>query len=433
MECQQECQKAFDIIKDLCTKPLFLNMPNQTGKFHLESDTSREGVGWTLYQLQNDSWLLIGYHSKKLPDAVRKYGVAELELTGLYVNIHGFIHILQNRYFEILVDHRVIKYMKKAKHEATTKILTVLLLKLQDFQFDLKYMQGAKMYVSDALSRLYTEENHKITDIIPLNFLQHTADNCTNDTYKYCTQSLYRHDIAINKSIDNNRKRGRPPIGKNCSIDKTITQVAKQAISMVKQTDKNVNNSMAPVTNTTINTKHPGLSDNTMNINPSNFNTNIASTVDNISDMSNIDSSKLLTTYWPPDIELFNNENSLVTPDTPINLMHKHIPQQSEVNEFLKNIRTKVLHTTQLPIQTESLITEYSKSSKFRQIYQYIKNGYIKGPQSIRKRIQLEAQEYILLNDILCKINHTDNTNQSESNLLIVIPEKYFLLFPWHA
>ena len=30
------------------------------------------------------------------------------------------------------------------------------------------------MYVSDALSRLYTEENHKITDIIPVNFLQHT-------------------------------------------------------------------------------------------------------------------------------------------------------------------------------------------------------------------------------------------------------------------
>ena len=48
-------------------KNTHLNMPNQTGKFQLESDTSREGVGGTLYQFQNDSWLLIGYHSKKLP------------------------------------------------------------------------------------------------------------------------------------------------------------------------------------------------------------------------------------------------------------------------------------------------------------------------------------------------------------------------------
>ena len=86
----QECQQAFNIIKDLCTKPPILHMPNQTGKFWLESDTSREGIGGTLYQLQNNSWLLIGSknHSKKLPDAVRNYGVAELELTGLYVNIN---------------------------------------------------------------------------------------------------------------------------------------------------------------------------------------------------------------------------------------------------------------------------------------------------------------------------------------------------------
>ena len=77
----------------------------------------------------------------------------------MYVNIHGFIHILKNRYFEILVDHRAIEYMKKAKHELTTKRLNVLLVKLQDFQFDLKYMQGPKMYVSDAPSRLYRRKS----------------------------------------------------------------------------------------------------------------------------------------------------------------------------------------------------------------------------------------------------------------------------------
>ena len=54
---------------------------------------------------------------------------------------------------------------------------------------------------------------------------------------------------------------------------------------------------MALVTNTAINTQHPVLSENTMNINPSDFNTYNDSTMDNISDMSNIDSSRLLTTY----------------------------------------------------------------------------------------------------------------------------------------
>ena len=95
-------------------------------------------------------------------------------------------------------------------------------------------MQGAKMYVSDALSQLYTEENHKITDIIPLNFLQHTADNCTNEIYKYCAESLYRYNIPVNKSPPSNRKRGRPPKVTNCLKDKTAKQVAKQPFCTIK-------------------------------------------------------------------------------------------------------------------------------------------------------------------------------------------------------
>ena len=56
--------------------------------------------------------------------------------------------------------------------------------------------------------------------------------------------------------------------------------------------------------------------------------------------------------------------------------MCKHIPQQSEVDKFLKNIRTKVLHTTQLLIQTESLITGYSKSpDKYINILKTVTSG----------------------------------------------------------
>ena len=50
-------------------------MPAGNGIFRLESDTSREVAGGTLYQLQDEQWALIGYHSKRLPDAVRNYGV----------------------------------------------------------------------------------------------------------------------------------------------------------------------------------------------------------------------------------------------------------------------------------------------------------------------------------------------------------------------
>ena len=51
-------------------RPPVLRMPAGTGTFHLKSDTSREAAGGTLYQWQDNQWVLLGYHSKRLPDAV---------------------------------------------------------------------------------------------------------------------------------------------------------------------------------------------------------------------------------------------------------------------------------------------------------------------------------------------------------------------------
>ena len=63
-------------------------MVSGNGLFRLESDTFKTAAGATLYQWQNKEWVLVRYHSKRLPDAVRNYEVTELELTGLLANIH---------------------------------------------------------------------------------------------------------------------------------------------------------------------------------------------------------------------------------------------------------------------------------------------------------------------------------------------------------
>ena len=121
----EQAQESFDKIKQLITQPPVLHMPTSDGLFRLESDTSREGVGGTLFQKQKGEWVLIGYHSKKLPPAALNYGVTELELLGLLVNIHGFIQLLHNRYFEVLVDHKAIEHLKKGKDlPSTTRLAT---------------------------------------------------------------------------------------------------------------------------------------------------------------------------------------------------------------------------------------------------------------------------------------------------------------------
>ena len=95
----EEAERAFNDIKKLLISPPVLKAPTPDRLFHLESDTSREGMGRTLLQKQGDEWVVIGYHSKRLRKSAKNFGVTELELTELLVNIHGFMQLLCNRYF----------------------------------------------------------------------------------------------------------------------------------------------------------------------------------------------------------------------------------------------------------------------------------------------------------------------------------------------
>ena len=62
------------------------------------------------------------------------------------------MQLLCNRYFEVLVDHKAIKYMIKSKTESPTVRFKTLFLKLSEYTIDLKYQKGLEMHTSDAFS-----------------------------------------------------------------------------------------------------------------------------------------------------------------------------------------------------------------------------------------------------------------------------------------
>ena len=188
----EEAEKALNDIKKLLINPPVLKAPTPDSLFRLESDTSREGIGGTLLQKQGDEWVVIGYHSKRLSKSAKNFGVTELELTGLLVNIHSFMQLLHNRYFEVLVDHKAIEYMIKSKTESPMMRLKTLLLKLSKYTIDLKYQKGSEMHTSDALSRLHNfTDTPDQKDVIPLNFLQHFTPHYIEHSYSHLVENLY--------------------------------------------------------------------------------------------------------------------------------------------------------------------------------------------------------------------------------------------------
>ena len=91
----EEHQNAFDEIKRLLQKPPILYILDNTGRFHLYSDTSKFATGSTLYQIENDKPNLIACVSKSLPAAALNYSITESELYGLVINIVSFAHLLK--------------------------------------------------------------------------------------------------------------------------------------------------------------------------------------------------------------------------------------------------------------------------------------------------------------------------------------------------
>ena len=161
------------------------------------------------------------------------------------MNIHGFMQLLCNRYFEVLVDHKAIEYMIKSKTESPMTRLKTLLLKLSEYTTELKYQKGSKMHTSDALSRLHNfTDTLDQKDVIPLNFLQHFTPNYIEHSYSHLMENLYAHKTKTLDATTVNRKHGRPPKPKpQISTSKTRTMIAaKNLTTRPQQHSRSLNN-----------------------------------------------------------------------------------------------------------------------------------------------------------------------------------------------
>ena len=70
-------------------------------------------------------------------------------------------------------------------------------------------------------------------------------------------------------------------------------------------------------------------------------------------------------TIQPPDIEYTQKSQPLVPADTPLLIIRKHIPRQSDIDKIVKSIETHVIHGLELPIQAQDLIKVYQTLACF--------------------------------------------------------------------
>ena len=116
----KEQQIAFEEIKHRLVKLSVLHLPDNKGRYHLYSDTSKFATGHVLYQIKNAKPKLIACVSKRLPEAARNYPIIELEICSLAINIASFVHLLKKVDFDAIADHLALTLIIKNKVEPAT-------------------------------------------------------------------------------------------------------------------------------------------------------------------------------------------------------------------------------------------------------------------------------------------------------------------------
>ena len=136
---------------------------------------------------------MIAYASKRLPEAAHNYSITEMEMCGLAINIASFAHLLRKVDFDAVVDHLAIMHIMRSKVEPATTRIKRLLEVLSSYSFNLYYIKGKDMILSDFLSRQNVDDSNPL-EIISISFnlrtvLQDKYYNLEGENKRYIIQT----------------------------------------------------------------------------------------------------------------------------------------------------------------------------------------------------------------------------------------------------
>ena len=90
----------------------------------------------------------------------KSYSITELELCGSAINIASFAHLLKRVDFDAIVDHLALTHIPKSKVELATTRIKRLLELISSYSFNLYYMKGKDMILSDFLSQQKNDDSN---------------------------------------------------------------------------------------------------------------------------------------------------------------------------------------------------------------------------------------------------------------------------------
>ena len=142
---------AFNDLKNAITEePIVLHYPDWDQPFEIHTDASTEGVAAVLTQKIDGVERVIMYASKALTEMERKYQVYEQECLAVVWAAELFRKYIRNNRTVVLTDCAALQWLKSKKIGAR---VSRWVLRLQEFDLDIRHRPGAKSTDVDGMSR----------------------------------------------------------------------------------------------------------------------------------------------------------------------------------------------------------------------------------------------------------------------------------------
>ncbi|GKC46176.1 reverse transcriptase domain-containing protein [Tanacetum coccineum] len=162
-EFDDECQKAFELLKEKLTCAPVIVSPNWNLPFELMCDASDFAVGAVLGQKDGKNFHPIYFASKTLNPAQQKYTVTKKELMAVVFAFDKFRSYLILSKTIVHTDHSALRHLFK-KQDAKPRLIRWILL-LQEFDIEIKDRKGTKNVAADHLSRIENDESSNDSEV----------------------------------------------------------------------------------------------------------------------------------------------------------------------------------------------------------------------------------------------------------------------------
>lgn len=149
-----DTEQAFDSCKHELANVALLAHPSATAELALFVDASDTAVGAALHQVIDNEFQPLGFYSKKLTDAQRKYSTYDRELTAMSQGVRHFRYMLEGRKCFIVTDHLPLTFAFQQKMEKAAPRQARQLDFVGQFTTDIRHIAGESNVTADLLSRI---------------------------------------------------------------------------------------------------------------------------------------------------------------------------------------------------------------------------------------------------------------------------------------